>query len=158
VAKKKESTLGKTIANNKKAFHDYEILERLEAGIELVGSEVKSIRAGKISLKESFIKIVKGEAIVFQMHITALPTTNSHYAPDERRSRRLLLKKKEIVKLEAKVALDSLTIVPLKLYFNDRNLCKMQIGLAKGLKKYDKREVLKKKDADRRMKQAMKEY
>lgn len=148
----------KLIVNNKKAFHDYEILERFEAGLELVGSEVKSLRLGKAALKESFVRIVKGEAWVFGMHIGHLPTTDKTYAPEEKRSRRLLLHKKEIKKLEEKVKLEGLSIIPLKLYFNKKNIAKLEIGLAKGLKKYDKREVLKKKDADRKMKQAVKEY
>lgn len=148
----------KLIVNNKKAFHDYEILERFEAGLELVGSEVKSLRLGKAALKESFVRIVKGEAWVFGMHIGHLPTVDKHYAPEEKRARRLLLHKKEIKKLEEKVKLEGFSIIPLKLYFNKKNIAKLEIGLARGLKKYDKREVLKKKDADRKMKQAIKEY
>jgi len=146
------------IVNNKKAFHDYEILERYEAGLELVGSEVKSLRLGKAALKESFVRIVRGEAWVFGMHIGHLPTVDKHYAPEEKRSRRLLLHKKEIQKLEARVKLEGLSIIPLKLYFNKKNIAKLEIGLARGLKKHDKREVMKKKDADRAMKQSVKEF
>jgi SsrA-binding protein len=148
----------KLIANNKKAFHDYEILERYEAGLELVGSEVKSLRLGKAGLKESFVRIVKDEAWVFGMHIGLIATTDRTYAPEEKRSRRLLLHKKEIRKLEERVKLEGLAIIPLKLYFNDKNIAKLEIGLGKGLKKHDKREVMKKKDADRSMKQAAKEF
>lgn len=148
----------KLIANNKKAFHDYEILEKLEAGIELVGSEVKSLRLGKAALKDGFVRIIKEEAWLFGMHIGHLPTTDKHYAPEEKRPRKLLLHKKEILKLEEKVKLQGLSIIPLKLYFNSRNVAKVEIGLARGLKKHDKREVMKKKDADKRMKQAVKEY
>jgi len=148
----------KLIVNNKKAFHDYEILERYEAGLELVGSEVKSLRLGKAALKESFVRIIKGEAWVFGMHIGHLPTVDKNYAPEEKRSRRLLLHKKEIEKLETRVKLEGLAIIPLKLYFNKKNIAKLEIGLARGLKKYDKREVMKKKDADRKMKQAIKDY
>lgn len=148
----------KLIVNNKKAFHDYEILERYEAGLELVGSEVKSLRLGKAALKESFVRIIKGEAWVFGMHIGHLPTVDKHYAPEEKRSRRLLLHKKEIQKLEEKVKLEGLSIIPLKLYFNKKNIAKLEIGLAKGRKKHDKREVLKKKDAERSMKQAIKAF
>jgi|SaaInl8_200m_RNA_FD_contig_81_163420_length_2302_multi_2_in_0_out_0_4 SsrA-binding protein len=150
--------MGETIANNKKAFHEYEILDKLEVGLELIGSEVKSIRARKVSIKEGFIKIIKGEAWIFSMHIGTLSTTVQAYAPDEKRTRRLLMHKKEILKWEAKVKLDGYTIVPLRIYFNSKNLAKMQIGLGRGLKNYDKREVMKKKDADRRSKQAVKNY
>jgi SsrA-binding protein len=150
--------MGETIANNKKAFHEYEIIEKLEVGLELVGSEVKAIRAKKVSIKEGFIKIIRSEAWVFSMHISALSTTNQSYAPDEKRSRKLLMHKKEILKWEEKVKQDGYTIVPLRIYFNSKNLAKMQIGLGKGLKNYDKREVLKKKDADRRSQQAIKNF
>ncbi len=146
------------IVNNKKAFHDYEIIERLEAGIELVGSEVKSLRLGKAALKDSFVRVVKGEAWVFGMHIGYLSTVDKNYAPEEKRSRRLLLHKKEITKWEERVKLEGLAIIPLKLYFNKKNIAKLEIGLARGLKKHDKREVMKKKDADRSMKQAVKEF
>ena len=142
----------KLIANNKKAFHDYEILKKIEAGIELQGSEVKSLRSGKVSLKESFIKIIKGEVWLFNMHIGLLSTVNKNFALDEKRVRRLLLHKKEIRKFEEEVKLKSLAIVPLKIYFNSKNRVKLQIALSKGLKKYDKREVLKKKDTERRIK------
>ena len=146
----------KLIANNKKAYHDYEILQTLEAGIELVGSEVKSLRLSKSSIKDGFIKIIKDEAILFGMHIGHLATIDKHYAPDEKRSRRLLMHKKEILKFKEKVKLQKLSIVPLKLYFNKKNLAKLQIGLARGLKNYDKREALKKKDTNRALKQAIK--
>lgn len=148
----------KLIASNKKAFHDYEILETQEAGIELVGSEVKSLRLGKCSLKDGFVRIIKEEAWLFGMHIGLLLTTDKNYAPDEKRSRKLLLHKKEIRKLEEKVKLQGFSIVPLKIYFNAKNIAKVEIGLARGLKKHDKREVMKKKDADMKMKQAEKEY
>lgn len=148
----------KLIVNNKKAFHDYEILERYEAGLELVGSEVKSLRLGKAALKDSFVRIIKEEAWVFGMHIGLISTIDKTYAPEEKRSRRLLMHKKEIKKLEERVKLEGLSIIPLKLYFNKKNIAKLEIGLARGLKKHDKREVMKKKDADRSMKQAVKEY
>jgi len=147
-----------TIATNKKAFHDYEILERLEAGIQLTGSEVKAIRMGKINLKDSFVRIVKDEAFAFGIHITHLTTVNPHFKPDEKRSRKLLLHKKEIKNLEFRVKSEGLSIIPLKLYFNGKNIAKLQIGLARGLKKYDKREVEKKKSADMEAKKAMKRF
>ncbi len=148
--------MGKTVARNKKAFHDYEILERYEAGIELKGSEVKAIRAGKVQLKESFVKIIKGEAFLFNAHISYFETTNPHFKPDERRARKLLLHKKEILKLEERVKKESLTIVPLSIYFNKRNFAKVEIALAKGKKLHDKRESIKRREADRESKAAIK--
>ena len=146
----------KEIARNKKAFHDYELIDRLEAGIELVGSEVKSIRAGKVNLKESYIRVVKEQAVIFGMHIGRLSTTQTDFAPEERRARTLLMHKKEILRWEKRVKLEGLTIVPLKIFFNSKNRCKVDVALAKGRKVHDKREVLKKKEADRSSQRAMK--
>ena len=148
----------KTIANNKKAFHDYNILERLEAGLALVGSEVKSIRLSRVNLKDSFIRIIKDEAFVFGMHISYLSTVNASFAMEEKRPRKLLLHKKQILKLHFKIKTDQLTIVPLSLYFNSRNIAKLSIGLAKGLKKQDKRELLKRKENERSMQRAIKTF
>ncbi len=149
--------MSKTVARNKKAFHDYEILEKFEVGIELKGSEVKAIRAGRVQLKESFVKIVKGEAFLFNAHISHFETTNPHFKPDERRPRKLLLHKKEILKLQEKVQRDGLAIVALSIYFNKRNFAKVSIALAKGKKLHDKRETLKRKQAEKDSKQAMKQ-
>ncbi len=150
--------MGKTVARNKKAYHDYEIIEKFEAGIVLEGSEVKAVRDSRVNLKDGFIKIVKGEAFLFNVHISHFETTNQYFRPDEKRTRKLLLHKKEIIKLEKKVAVDSLTIVPLSIYFNHKNLAKVQIALAKGKKLYDKRESLKKKQAARDTASALKGY
>ncbi len=150
--------MGKTIARNKKAFHDYEILEKFEAGISLKGSEVKAIRLGRVNLKESFVKIIKGEAYLLNSHISHLSTANPHYRPDERRERKLLLHKKEIDRLIGKIARDGLTLVPLSIYLNNKNLIKVQIGLAKGKTIHDKRETLKRKEADRTARAAIKKY
>ena len=150
--------MGETIARNKKAFHDYEILDRFEAGIELKGSEVKAIREGRVNLKDSFVKIIKGEAFLFGMHVSHVRTANLHYTPDERRERKLLLHKREIEKLEKKVARDGLTIVGLSIYFNHKNMVKLQIALAKGKNVHDKREALKQKDAKRETARAMKDF
>lgn len=150
--------MGKTVARNKKAYHDYEILEKFEAGIALEGSEVKAIREGRVNLKDSFVKIVKGEAFLFNAHVSYFATTNPHFKPDERRTRKLLLHKKEITKLEIKAAQDGLSIVPLSIFFNHKNIAKVQIALAKGKKLHDKRESLKKKQADRETSAAMKGY
>ncbi len=148
----------KVIARNKKAFHDFEILERYEAGIELKGSEVKAIRAGRVNLKDSFVKIIKGEAFLLNAHISYLDTTNPHFKPDERRARKLLLHRKEIDKLLGKVTKDGLAIVPLSLYLNDKNLVKVEIALAKGKKLHDKREAIKRREADREARAAIKKY
>ena len=136
----------KIIATNKKATFDFFILEKFEAGIELKGSEVKAIRAGRVNLKDSFVKIVNGEAFLFQAHIATLSTTNLYYKPDEKRPRRLLLHRKEIDKLFGKSQVSGMSIVALKLYFNHRNKAKLEIALAKGKKNYDKREVIKERE------------
>jgi SsrA-binding protein len=143
---------------NKKALHDYFILDKYEAGIELLGSEVKAIRAGRINLKDSFIRIIKGEVFLLNMHISYLDTTHSTYRPDETRSRKLLLHKKEIGKLYQKVTKEGITIVPLRLYFNDNNKIKVEIATAEGKKLYDKRESLKQSDLKRETQSALKDF
>ncbi len=150
--------MGKTVARNKKAFHDYEILERFEAGIVLAGSEVKALRAGRVNLKDSYVRIVKGEAWLFNAHISYFETANPHFRPDERRARKLLLHRKEIDKLIGKTAQEGLAIVPLAIYFNRKNIAKVTIALAKGKKLHDKRETLKRKEAQREAERAMKEW
>ena len=148
----------KIIAKNKKAFFDYEILERMEAGIVLEGSEVKSIREGRVNLKDSFVKIVREELFLFNAHISFGATTNSFYRPDERRDRKLLLHKKQITKFISKVNKSAMTIVALKLYLNKKNLVKIEIALAKGKTNYDKRDSLKKKDMARDLQRTLKNY
>lgn len=143
---------------NKKAFHDYFILDKYEAGIELKGSEVKAIRAGRINLKDSFIRIIKGEVFLLNAHISYLETTYSAYKPEETRSRKLLLHKKEIGKLYQKVTKEGITIVPLRLYFNDNNKIKVEIATAQGKKLYDKRESLKESDLKRESLSALKDF
>ena len=148
----------KIIATNKKALYDFFILEKYEEGIELVGSEVKSIRAGRVNLKDSFVKIVNGEAFLFQAHISVLDTTNRYYKPDEKRPRKLLLHRKEIDKLFGKSQVGGMSIVALKLYFNKRNKAKLEIALAKGKNLHDKRESLKEKIQNREIAQNLKEF
>jgi SsrA-binding protein len=150
--------MGESVARNKKAYHDYEILEKFEAGLSLQGSEVKALRSGRVNLKDSFVKIIKNEAFLMNAHISYFETTNAHYKPDERRSRKLLLHKKQILKLMQTSAIDGLSIIPLSIYFNHKNLAKVQIALAKGKKLHDKRETLKKRQADRDAQSAMKNY
>ena len=147
----------KVVAVNKKAFSDYEILERLEAGIELKGSEVKAIREGRINLKDSFVKIIKSEAFLINAHISVLDNV-ANFRPDPRRSRKLLLHKKEIIRLATKSKERGLTIIPLKVYFNERNLVKVEIALAKGKKAYNKKEEIKRKILDQEAKRALKGY
>ena len=111
----------KVISTNKKAFHDYFIYDKYEAGIVLVGSEVKSLRQGRINIKDSFVKFFKGEPFLMNAHISYLDTTNPYFKLDERRDRKLLLKKKEIGKLIGKISIEGYTIVPTIVYFNQKN-------------------------------------
>ena len=137
----------KLIANNKKAFHDYFIEEKYEAGIALAGTEVKSLRMGKCSVKESFIRIEKGEVYVYNMHISPYEKGNI-FNKDPLRIKKLLLHKSEIRKIEGKIAQKGYTLVPLSVYFKG-SLVKIEIGLAKGKKLYDKRQDIAKKDQQR---------
>lgn len=150
--------MGETIAKNKKAFHDYEILEKFEAGLVLKGSEVKAIRAGRVNLKDSFVRFVKGEAFLFNAHIGLLSTTHRYYGHEERGNRKLLLHKKEIAKMVDAVEKDGLTVVPLQLYFSKKNIVKVQVGIARGKKLHDKRQDMKEKDMKRDIERALKDY
>ncbi len=136
-----------SIANNKKAFHDYDIMEEYETGIVLAGTEVKSVRAGHVNLKESHIKIINGEAFLINCHIAPYEqgNINNH---DPLRSRKLLLSRRELNYLAGKVKEQGLTLVPLKVYLKNRRI-KVGMGLAKGKKLYDKRRALKDKDMQR---------
>jgi len=137
----------KLIANNKKAYHDYYIEETYECGIELFGTEVKSMRLGQCSLKESFIRIRNEEVFVFGMHISPYEKGNI-FNKDPLRVKKLLMHKKEIRKLDKKVQEKGLTLVPLQVYFKEGRV-KVEIALARGKKLYDKREAIAKKDAGR---------
>ena len=147
----------KIIANNKKAHFDYFIHQTLEAGIALKGSEVKAARQNRVNIKDSFVRIIKGEAFLFGAHFSHLETTNSHFRHDERRTRKLLLKRKEINKLFSQVSQKGFSIVPLTAYFKRKNL-KLQIALVSGKKLYDKRESLKQKTLKREAEMAMKKW
>ena len=138
---------GKLIANNKKAYHDYFIEEKYEAGISLHGTEVKSLRMGKCSIKESFIRIENGEVLIYGMHISPYETGNI-FNKDPLRVKKLLLHKKEINKMLGKIAEKGYTLVPLRVYFKG-SLAKVEIGLAKGKKLFDKRQDIAKKDQRR---------
>lgn len=137
----------KLIANNKKAYHDYFLEEKIEAGIELVGTEVKSLRQGKCSIKEAFIRIDNGEIFVYQMHISPYEKGNI-FNRDPLRPRKLLIHKYEIIKLESKIKEKGYAIVPVEVYFTNGRV-KLLIALAKGKKLYDKRADIKAKDLKR---------
>ena len=144
----------KLIANNKKAYHDYFIEDTYEAGISLAGTEVKSLRMGKCSVKESFIRIENGEMTVYGMHISPYEKGNI-FNKDPVRPRRLLMHKREIRKLHALVKQDGYTLVPLSVYFKDSRV-KVEVGLCKGKKNYDKRSAAAQRDAKREIDRAMK--
>jgi len=148
----------KIVARNKKAFHDFEILDKYEAGIELKGSEVKAIRMGRVNLKDSYIKIKDGEAWWMQGHISNLDTTNVHFRHDETRPRKLLLHKKEIGKLAGKVSEKGFSIVPIDLHFNHKNKAKLTIAVARGKQLHDKRQSLKEKQLKREAAAAVKKF
>lgn len=148
---KKESV--RLLANNKKAYHDYFIDDTYEAGIELFGTEVKSLRSGKCSIKESFIRIERGEVFVYGMHVSPYEKGNI-FNKDPLRVRKLLLHRYEINRLESKIAEKGYTLVPLRVYFKG-SLVKVEIGLARGKKLYDKRQDIAKKDQRR---EALREF
>lgn len=142
-----KTTNVKLVANNKKAYHDYFILETFEAGIALSGTEVKSIRMGKCSIKEAFVRVEKGEVFIYGMHISPYEKGNI-FNKDPLRVRKLLLHRSEINKLLGKTKEQGITIMPLKVYLKG-SLVKMEIGLARGKKLYDKRQDIAKKDQKR---------
>ena len=146
----------KQAAANRKAYHDYFILDRYEAGIELFGTEVKSIRAGTLNLKDSFCTTKNGEIFVRGMHISPYEQGNI-FNRDPVRPRRLLMHKKEILKLNAKVMQDGAALIPLSVYFKDSKV-KVEVGLCKGKKLYDKRESEAKRQADRDIDRTLKNY
>lgn len=145
----------KLVANNKKAFFDYFIEEKYEAGIELFGTEVKSVRMGKCSVKEAFIRIEDGEVYVYGMHISPYEKGNI-FNKDPLRIKKLLMHKYEINKISARIQQKGYTLVPLSVYLKG-SLVKVEVGLARGKKNYDKRECIAKKDADREVMQALKQ-
>ncbi len=143
----------KEVAVNKKAYHDYEILDKYEAGISLLGTEIKSVRKGKVQLKEAYVSFIKGEAYIKGMNIAQYDHGN-RFNHDETRDRKLLLHKYEITKLYSKTKLQGLTVVPLKMYLKDGK-AKLEIGLARGKSLYDKREDDKLKTMKREALKAM---
>ena len=143
----------KQVASNRKAFHDYYVLERFEAGIELFGTEVKSIRAGNVNLKDSFCTIKDGELFARGLHISPYEQGNI-FNRDPMRPKRLLMHKREIRKLHARIMQDGVALIPLSLYFKDSRV-KLELGLCKGKKLYDKREATAERDAKRSMERAL---
>lgn len=146
----------KIIASNRKAFHDYQILERVEAGLVLTGTEVKALREGRCNLKDSYARIRDGEAWLIGLHIS--PYKNAGYSShDPERERKLLLHKDEIKRIYRKVQEKGVTLIPLKVYFK-RGLAKVEIGLATGKKQYDKRQDIARREQERDMKRTEKKY
>ncbi len=146
-----------SITVNKKAFHDYSVEEKFEAGIALEGWEVKAIRAGRMNIKESYVIIKSGEIFVIGMHISPLATASTHNQHDPVRTRKLLLHAREIMKLIGKVERAGYALVPIDLHFQ-RGRIKLEIGLAKGKKQYDKRQDEQEKSGKREAARAMKEH
>lgn len=146
-----------TIVDNRKAFHDYFIEERFEAGMSLEGWEVKAIRAGRVQLKEGYVIVRNGEVFLFGAHISPLPTASTHINPDPVRTRKLLLKAEEIKRLIGKVERAGYTMVPINLHYQ-RGRIKCEIGLAKGKKQHDKRDAEKERDWQREQQSIMKQH
>lgn len=147
----------RVIAKNKKAYFNYEHIETLEAGLSLLGSEVKSIREGRISLKESYAEIKGGEVFLVNCHVSHYEHANV-FNHDPLREKKLLLHRREIKRLLGKIKEKGLTLVPLKVLLNDRGKVKVEIALAKGKRAYQKREVIRQRDRDREMKAELKRY
>ena len=145
----------KPITTNRKAHRDYEVLESFECGIELKGSEVKSLRDGQANMNDSFARIEGGQVVLYNTHISPYAQA-SYLNSDPIRVRRLLLHKKQIQKLAEQIAQKGLTLIPLKAYFNDRGFAKIDLGLCKGKKLYDKREDIKRRETDRQMRRIAK--
>lgn len=143
----------KVIARNKKAKFNYEIVEKYEAGLKLKGSEIKSARLGRVSISEAFVKITFGEAFLVNSHFAKFDKS-SYENHDETRERKLLLNKREIIKLNQKVKEKGLTIIPTMIYFKG-SLLKLEIALARGRKKYDKRDIIKKEETRKRIKRSI---
>lgn len=133
---------------NRKALHEYFVIQKFEAGIALVGTEIKSIRAGKLNFKDSYAKVDKGECWLMNLHISPWEKA-SFFNHQAERPRRLLLHKNEINRLKSKVEEQGMTLIPLEIYINEQGFCKVSLALAKGKKLYDKRESLQKKDMER---------
>ena len=146
--------MDKLIASNRRAHHEYTILETIEAGIQLKGTEVKAMRSGKAALSDSFARLENGELLLYNMHIAPYEFGNI-YNPDPLRPRKLLLHRRQINKLAADVSTKHLALIPLKAYFKN-GIAKIELALAKGKKQYDKREAIKRRESDRELKRVLK--
>jgi SsrA-binding protein len=146
----------KLIAHNRKARHDYDILEKVEAGLVLTGTEVKALRLGRVNLKDSFARIEQGSAVLQNMYIGPYDHGNIRNH-DPTRLRRLLLHRYQIRRLVGRVSEKGLTLVPLSLYFNDKGIAKVELGLARGRKTYDKREAIAEREAEREVERALRQ-
>jgi SsrA-binding protein len=161
MAKKKSNRKGliscnQTVADNRRAKFDYHIENKIEAGIQLLGTEVKSLRMGQCSINEAYVGPKKNEMWLINAHIPEYQQAARHLQHDPKRHRKLLLKKREIDKLMGAVSKDGYTLVPIRLYFNDKGIAKLEIGLGKGKQTRDKRETIKKRDWDRDKSRIMK--
>ncbi len=145
----------RTVASNRSAFFNYEIIESLEAGISLLGSEVKSVRAGRVSLKESYAEVRDGEVFLVKCHISPYEAANI-FNHDPLRDRKLLLHRREIKRLAGKTQERGLTLVPTRVLINDKGRIKLEIALARGKREHEKREAIKKRDTDREIRAAIK--
>lgn len=155
MAKEKKEESGKLIGSNRKAFHDYHVEDKIEAGIALLGTEVKALREGHLNLRDSYAAIHKGEVTLHNCHIGGYSHGNQmNHEP--LRPRKLLLHKKEIERLTGKVQQKGLTLVPLRMYFNARGRVKLELALARGKKSYDRRESIKQREAKREIDRALK--
>lgn len=150
----KEPPAHRDVAVNRRALHDYEIVDRVEAGIALTGSEIKSVRQGKVSLQEAYARPERGELWLQGAHIADYEAA-SYNGHEPRRPRRLLLHRAQITELARQVEQRGLTLIPLRLYLNKRGLAKVEIAVARGRRQYDKREAIAKRDAEREMERAL---
>ncbi|HLT58965.1 MAG: SsrA-binding protein SmpB [Limnochordales bacterium] len=146
----------KTVATNRKARHEYHILETLEAGLVLTGTEVKSVRAGRVNLNDAFARVENGEVYLYNMHISPY-THGNRFNHEPTRVRKLMLHKDEIRRLVGKTREQGLTLIPLRIYFSDRGWAKVELALARGKKKWDKREDIARREAQRQAQRAVKE-
>lgn len=153
MAEKRET---RTIAENKKAYHDYFVIERIESGIALTGTEIKSIRGGNLNMKDSFARVEKGEIFLYNLHISPYSHGN-RFNHDPLRTRKLLLNKREIMKLFGKTQEKGVALVPLKMYWSG-DWAKVELGLVRGKKEFDKRDAIKERDAKREIDRAMRKF
>ena len=145
------------VAKNKKAFHNFEVLEKAEAGLVLTGTEVKSLRQGKVSISESYARVKEGELYLLNSHIARYePAHKANHEPE--RPRKLLLRRRQLEKIEAKLKEKGLTLIPLSIYFSSRGIAKLELGLCRGKRRYDKRESIRKRETERDIARQMARY